>query len=261
MKTIITPIITGIVMLFSFSNLRAQTWNTQIVHSGSINGPRSLRIAPDGNPVIFERVDVHNFLIVKWNGNTWQTVYAGSEDWWFGLNTVSGVLVGDTYLVTLGWTDYGSFNILRILLMQINRNGAVTYQERFDGDSPALSVSNNGRVRIAYRYNSALYVKSYNPIDNTSSNLSLVDGSVGENIDVATGTDNRTWISYYDYTSKDLKVAQSDTSGIAGWNIWTVDAQGDVGMYSSIWVDQTNTAHVAYYDATDQKLKYAVFNP
>jgi hypothetical protein len=79
-------------------------------------------------------------------------------------------------------------------------------------------------------------------------------------IDHATGT---TYISYYDYTKKNLRLAISrDTGGNCGpdnsWLCTTVDSTYGVGTYSSIDINPTNgEIGMAYYDATNGQLMYA----
>ena len=75
---------------------------------------------------------------------------------------------------------------------------------------------------------------------------------------VATGSgqDVISYISYYDATGGDLKVAKSD-----GWS-WTamfLDYQDNVGKYTSMakhWIAPIYELHVVYYDVTNQRLLY-----
>ena len=41
------------------------------------------------------------------------------------------------------------------------------------------------------------------------------------------------------------------------WQPSTVDSAGDVGRYNDIFVDHNNMIHIAYYDSTNELLKYA----
>jgi hypothetical protein len=61
------------------------------------------------------------------------------------------------------------------------------------------------------------------------------------------------YISYYDSTNRDLKVAHRTVSG---WTTETVDEPGDVGLYSSIAVSGS-TLIVSYQDVTNGELKVA----
>jgi len=81
-------------------------------------------------------------------------------------------------------------------------------------------------------------------------------------IDRSTGT---TYISYYDYTTKNLRLAMSRSSGSGGncgpnnsWLCQTIDSTYGVGNFSSIDVNpSTGGIGIAYYDATNGQLKYA----
>jgi len=76
------------------------------------------------------------------------------------------------------------------------------------------------------------------------------------------GAGNR-HIAYYDAANGDLWYA-SDRIGTncgPGGNTWIcypVDSLNNVGQYASLYVDNGNHFHIAYYDATIDALKYAV---
>jgi hypothetical protein len=73
------------------------------------------------------------------------------------------------------------------------------------------------------------------------------------NTSVATDSNNKVHISYYDATNGNLKYA---TNASGSWVIQTVDSAGDVGGYTSIATDSNNKVHISYYDATNHDLKY-----
>ncbi|MFH1821624.1 MAG: hypothetical protein ABH852_04190 [Methanobacteriota archaeon] len=49
----------------------------------------------------------------------------------------------------------------------------------------------------------------------------------------------------------------SFASANPGWEISSVDPEGDVGLYTSIAVDSSGNPHISYYDVTNGGLKYA----
>ena len=88
-------------------------------------------------------------------------------------------------------------------------------------------------------------------------------GDVGQHTSIAVDQDTgEIWVSYYDVTNADLKVARYwGQNGNCGpgdaWLCQTVDSAGDVGQYSSIAVWQDELM-VAYYDASNKNIKLAM---
>jgi hypothetical protein len=75
------------------------------------------------------------------------------------------------------------------------------------------------------------------------------------NTSIATDSNNKVHISYYDLSNGDLKYATAYPSG--SWVIQTVDSTGDVGGDTSIATDSNNKVHISYYDGSNRDLKYA----
>jgi hypothetical protein len=96
---------------------------------------------------------------------------------------------------------------------------------------------------------------------NTVDSSNDVGQYVSVALDPASGT---SYVSYYDATYKDLRMAKSVSSGRNcgpnnDWACETVDSAGDVGKYSSIAVDPTDKLPIiAYYDASNGALKLAI---
>jgi hypothetical protein len=67
-------------------------------------------------------------------------------------------------------------------------------------------------------------------------------------------SNDRSHISYYDYSNGDLKYAVLTGNS---WNIESVDTEGNVGRYTSITLDTENNPHISYYDYSNGDLKYA----
>jgi hypothetical protein len=88
---------------------------------------------------------------------------------------------------------------------------------------------------------------------------------LGSFISLDLNTFDQPRIAYYDANSGDLKYAFYLGTGTGNcafgtWECMKVDSAGDVGRFVSMQVDHTwNHAHVAYYDATNGKLKYAYY--
>lgn len=73
---------------------------------------------------------------------------------------------------------------------------------------------------------------------------------------------NQPHISFYDVSKGDLMYVF--LSGMPWemkeWKTKTIDSIGDVGMFNALKVDSAGSVHVAYYDATGHKIKYAVLS-
>jgi hypothetical protein len=86
-------------------------------------------------------------------------------------------------------------------------------------------------------------------------------GSVGRT-SLAVDVGGRLHVSYYSYdgTNTSLKYATcaAGCDATASWHTVTVDAAGDVGVFtSSLAVDAAGRVHVSYDDRTNGDLKYA----
>lgn len=89
-------------------------------------------------------------------------------------------------------------------------------------------------------------------------------GDVGSYASVTVDPDSGiTYVSYYDATNKDLRMAEYVGSGgncgsNNNWSCETIDFNGDVGQYSSISISPfEGEPGIAYYDSTNGALKYA----
>ena len=63
--------------------------------------------------------------------------------------------------------------------------------------------------------------------------------------------------SAYDSVTEDLMYQMLVPNSGNQWNLSTVDSVGKVGYLNDIFVDESNMIHIAYYDSTNQTLKYA----
>jgi hypothetical protein len=83
-------------------------------------------------------------------------------------------------------------------------------------------------------------------------------GVVGQHTSITIGTDGLPFISYYDSTNSDLKVAKCGNAACSSGNtLSTVDSTGIVGQYTSVTIGADGFPVISYYDGTNGNLKIA----
>jgi len=141
------------------------------------------------------------------------------------------------------------------------------------GQYTSLKYNSNGKPYIAYYFENtggvdALMVASYvGSGGNCGAGKWQCDtiqtgDRVGQYASLALDGAGNRHIAYYDGGNGDLWIASDRIGTNCGpgntWICYPVDAANDVGQYASLYVDNSNDFHIAYYDATTDKLKYAV---
>lgn len=74
---------------------------------------------------------------------------------------------------------------------------------------------------------------------------------------LAVGSDGLGLISYYDFTSGDLKVVHCENTACTSATVSPVDTTGDVGQASSLAIGSDGLGLISYYDVTNRDLKVA----
>jgi len=145
------------------------------------------------------------------------------------------------------------------------------------GQHASLKYNSNGRPYIAYYFENtsgvdALMLASYlgssgNCGYGTQAGkwqcITIMTGEgVGQYASLALDGVGHRHIAYYDGGTGDLWYARSGTPANCGpgnsWLCYPVSSANDVGQYASLYVDNGDDFHIAYYDATADELKYAV---
>lgn len=121
------------------------------------------------------------------------------------------------------------------------------------GEWPSMAIDSKNEIYISYRAQGNLKVATN---AGGSWKISTVDndGDVGYCSSIATDSNDKAHIGYYDATHKCLRYA---TNADGQWNVSIVDGAGDVGFGTSIALDSSNRVHLSYYDNSNVLLKYA----
>lgn len=119
------------------------------------------------------------------------------------------------------------------------------------GDFPSIA-SYGGVIHLAY-YSDATTSLKY--ATSTLWDTVTIDSSGNAGMDTSIGItgSGTVYISYYDLSAGDLKVAVN--SG-GGWSYSTIDSGGNTGRFSSLATDSSGYAHILYFDSGGN-LKYA----
>ena len=212
-----------------------------------------LALAPDGTPGITYLVeDLSGFIAYADAGSGW-TPEQVVEGYFYGpiglaytpdavphiayhdhQDTTFKQDLGDLTLATAGesgWT-----------IEAINDDG-------HDGWDSTIAIGPDGVVRAAgidpEQFGSTDGVEYYEIVDGNWDITAIGSGAVAYefNVSLAVDPDGNPAITYYDTTNADLQYA-SRRDGV--WTISTVDADGDVGRYSSLAFDADGTPHISY---------------
>jgi hypothetical protein len=127
------------------------------------------------------------------------------------------------------------------------------------GKYSSIAVDEYFNVHISYsdetnvKLNYAIYDGNWYP-----GNIVDNDLNTGRYTSIALDPESIPYISYYDYdiSHKRLKLAEWVGPGYGDWSVSVIDADGDVGMHSSLAIDSDSGIHIAYYDNTNSRLKY-----
>ena len=79
-------------------------------------------------------------------------------------------------------------------------------------------------------------------------------GDVGQYTSIGVNSTGRVFISSYDVTNGNLKIAWNEST--SWYNMTLDDSTDNVGLYTSLKIDSSDRIHISYYDATNGDLKY-----
>ncbi len=111
--------------------------------------------------------------------------------------------------------------------------------------------SSNGNLKVAKCQNLACTTAVKRVVDTGGA------ASVGWELGITLGTDGLPFISYYDITNGNLKVAHCQDADCTAATITALDSTGDVGEFTSVALGADGLPFISYRDDTQNALKVA----
>jgi len=192
---------------------------------------------------------------------------SGNSAWQFSSVDTGGVVGQYSNIVT------GYANDSCSILYYDATNGALKQALKWDGNAwTKRAIDSGGDVGkwpsqamrgtdwyAAYYDQANGNLKFMDNVGNVGSAPVVVDGSgdVGQYTSIGVNSTGVPFISYYDATNGDLKLAWNDS----GWKNVTLDSTGDVGKFTSLKIDSNDVVHISYYDVTNGDLKFVSVLP
>jgi len=157
------------------------------------------------------------------------------SDWEFGLTVLVVVIILTTVLI-------GAF-----------QGTEIEPNESNEGDSTNISSpSKTQKISTLSDSREGLFLDVVDESEDAGKYTSI---SVRE-----AGKEKQVYVTYHSVTTESLKIAHNDMSDPdEDWEKWTIDDRGNVGSHSSLEIDENRKAHIAYYDATNNRLKYTLW--
>ncbi|MFH1227319.1 MAG: DUF2341 domain-containing protein, partial [Planctomycetota bacterium] len=164
-------------------------------------------------------------------------------------------------LVTLSWTDNSTNEDGFRLERKTGISGTYQALVSLPANITAYSDTTVSEVTLYY-YRVIAYNAVGDSIPSNEANVTTpwtitaldTQGNTGGYVSMALDSDNKVYVSYYDYSNSALKYISNASNS---WVVSTIDNIGEVGEFTSIAVDHNNKAHISYYDRTNAHLKYA----
>ena len=191
-------------------------------------------------------------LLSYYDGSSWTTITLDDTSTYIGCD--SSIAIDSNGFVHVAYRHEGN----RDLLIASNISGSWQRYTVDNGNSvgyhSAMDVDSNDVLHIVYKTNAA-----------------------GNTVKYATGLSGSAWTDSNQGSSRStfsMSIDQFDIVHISEYNgnsnlgysmmapggslqSMTVDSVGDVGYENDIFVDDDNMVHIAYYDTTNKRLKYA----
>ena len=191
-------------------------------------------------------------LLSYYDGSSWTTITLDDTSTYIGCD--SSIAIDSNGFVHVAYRHEGN----RDLLIASNISGSWQRYTVDNGNSVgyhiAMDVDSNDVLHIVYKTNAAGNTVKYATGLSGSAWTDSNQGSSRSTFSMSIDQFDIVHISEYNGNS-DLGYSMMAPGG--SLQSMTVDSVGDVGYENDIFVDDDNMVHIAYYDTTNKRLKYA----
>jgi len=234
------------------------TWATQSLQSNVYNNQiRIVLDAHDRPHISYANAGyICNGAMLKYyDGSTWLTQAIDTTTTYVGCDTT--IAIDQNGHVHVAYRHHSNMDLM------IGSNVSGTWQ-RFTIDNGNdvgyhndMVVDHDNNLQILYRTNAAGgQYKHATGMSASAWSTTSSSGGLGEFRMQTDGLGN-IHASAYDSGSDDMMYQLLVSGSGNQWNLSTVDSVGNVGYENDIFVDDNNMIHIAYYDSTNERLKYA----
>jgi hypothetical protein len=221
-------------------------------------GRLSITIAPDGYPIISYYYGTNTLKVAKCgnplcsSGNNIATVDSGSQ-----VGSYSSIAIGSDGLPIISY--YGNFS-LRVAKCNNSdcTNKTTTTVDSGNssnqvGTDNSITIAPDGLPIISYYTTTSLRVAKCNDLSCFTKTTTTVDsdvnniGIIGNSSSITIAPDGLPIISYYYYTSTNLRVAKCNDLSCFTKTTTTVDTDSNTGRWSSIVIGSDGLPVISYY--------------
>lgn len=206
--------------------------SSRILDSGTAGFGSTITMASDGKPIITYFRDngtTYNLRVIKCNSND----CSGALDGPYTVDSVARTFVG-------GFT--GNISTDTGMAIGSDGNPVISYYDASGGGAFKIAKCQDSRCSSG-----AGYV------------ITSVDSPLGvqpwQHTTIVIGADSLPIASYYDQTSREMRVAKCLSADCASVASYTLDSDGDVGRFSSIAIGKDGLPVVVYSDETNGQIK------
>jgi hypothetical protein len=230
-------------------------------------GRLSITIAPDGYPIISYYYGTNTLRVAKCNDIYCSTKIITTIDSGSQVGSYSSIAIGSDGLPIISYYGNYSLRVAKCNNSDCTNKTTTTVDAGNSsnqvGTDNSITIAPDGLPIISYYTTTSLRVAKCNDLSCFTKTTTTVDsdvnniGIIGNSSSITIGPDGLPIISYYYYTSMNLRVAKCNDLSCLTKTIITVDKDYSTGKWSSIAIGSDGLPVIAYHQSTDGILRVA----